>query len=168
MSLPEFCTWDGGTGDDGYEPPRRPSTEDVGGDEKVDDQDFPPDAKEHFTSQGWNQKAKQIPALARMTPSGKCKVTFSGSNPGIEQGAGCSSNVSPATFTPTDNGTGDTTVTWPAGTFPPELCSPNALTLYSSSTQPVTGHLQVVTNGVRVRTFVNGVAADVPFSFNIN
>ncbi len=168
MSLPDFCTWDGGTTDEGAEPPRRPSSEDLGGDEKLDSEEAPPDAKEHFTSQGWNQKVKQLVALARMSAAAKFKVSFSGGAPQIEQGAGCKATVTTTTFSPTDNGTGDTTVTWPADTFPPEIVSPNGLTLYSSSAQVVSGHVQLVTNGVRVRTFVNGVASDVPWSINLN
>lgn len=172
MSLPDFCTWDGGTTDEGTEPPRRPSAEDCGGDEKLDDEEFPPDEKVHPTSQGWNQKVKQTVALSRMSASGKLEVDFSGGAPFVAAAAGCAAAVAPGTFTPNDNGTGDTSITWPADTFPPFIISPNGLTLYSSGTAPLTGYVEKITNGIRVRTFSwNGsawVAANIPWSINLN
>ncbi len=169
MSAPEFCVFDGGTSDEGTELPRRPSTDDLGGDDKLDDADFPPDPVEHPTAAGHNQIVKVIAGLSRTAAACKLEIDFSGGAPFVKDAGGLSSNIIQATFeTPTDNGNGDTTVSWPADTFPPAIVSPNGLTLYSSSTQVVAGHVQKLTNGIRVRTFVNGVATDVPWSINLN
>lgn len=165
---PTFLTWQGGTGDEGPELPRRPSTDDLGGDAKLDDDDFPPDDLEHPTAAGWNQLVKQVAALSVVAESCKIEVRFSGSDPYLARVASPNGAVVLATFTPTDNGTGDTTIEWPADTFPPFMISPSGLTLLSSSTSVVAGHVEEVTNGIRVRTFVGGVATDVPWTLHLN
>lgn len=166
---PDFCVFDGGTGDEGTELPRRPSTDDLGGDEKLDDAEFPPDPVEHPTAAGHNQLVKVVAALSRTAAACKLEVDFSSGVPFVKNVTALGSAVALSTFgTPTDNGTGDTTVSWPANTFPVETISPNGLTLYSSSTQVVAGHVEKVTNGIRVRTFVNGAAANVPWSISLN
>lgn len=169
MSAPEFLVFDGGTGDEGTELPRRPSTEDLGGDDKLDDAEFPPDPVEHPTAAGHNQMVKVLAALAKTAAACKLEVDFSAGVPFVAAASALGSSVALSTFgTPTDNGNGDTTVSWPANTFPPFTISPNGLTLYSSSTQVVAGHVEKLTNGIRVRTFVNGAAANVPWSINLN
>lgn len=171
MSRPTWNTWDGGTGDGGYEAPRRPSVDDVGGDEKLDNDDAPPNAIEHFTSQGWNQKAKQVPALARVSCSCKLEVRFSGGTPFVNRSPGASINIQPSTFTVVDNGLGDTTVTWPADTFPVFECSPTGLTPLSALRALAT--VEEVTNGIRVRSWTldasgNATAADVAWTLELN
>jgi hypothetical protein len=167
MSAPSFNTWEGGTGDDGPELPRRPSTDDLGGDTKQDNAKYPPDDVEHFTAAGWNQLVKQSAALARVTPACVLEVRFSGSAPYVARCSAASSNVSLTTFTPTDNGTGDTTIEWPADTFPPAVLSPSGLTLLVTTSADRAGDLEEVANGVRVRTKAGGVATDIPFTIQI-
>jgi hypothetical protein len=169
MSAPLFLVFDGGTDAGGTELPRRPSTDDLGGDQKQDDAEFPPDDVEHPTADGWNQLVKVVAALSKTAACCKLEIDFSGGAPFVTAASGLGSGIKQSTFgTPTDNGTGDTTVSWPANTFPPFTISPNGLTLYSSSTNVVAGHVQKLTNGIRVRTFVNGAASDVPWSINLN
>lgn len=166
---PDYLVFDGGTNPDGtVSSPRRPSTDDLGGAEKLDDDEFPPDPVEMPDAGGHNQTTKVVSRIAGMTAAAKLEVRFASGAPYVNRADGLGTAIDPDTFTPTDNGTGDTTIEWPADTFPPEVVSPNGLTLYSSSTNPVTGHVEEVTNGVRVRTFVNGVAADVDWSLNLN
>jgi hypothetical protein len=161
MSASLHNTWEG-NGDD--EDPRRPSTEDLGGDEKEDDAEYPPDDVEHPTAAGWNQKVKQIVAISRVTDVARLHVTFSGGTPSVNRVTAPSGNVTTATFDVTDEGTGVTLIEWNAGTFPPEEMAPHALTLLSSGTSRLEGHVDdSVTNGVRVYTFSNGTAADVNF-----
>lgn len=169
MAAPSFNTWEGGVGDAGPELPRRPSTDDLGGDAKQDNAKYPPDDVEHFTAAGWNQLVKQAAALARVTPACVLEIRFSGGAPYVARCSAASANVSIATFgTPTDNGTaGDTTIAWPADTFPPAVLSPSGLTLLSSSTAVLDGHVEEVANGIRVRTKSGGVAADIPFTIQI-
>ncbi len=168
MPAPEFCTWEGGTGVDGTELPRRPSIDDLGGDAKQDNKEFPPDDVEHFTSAGWNQKVKQLAALARVTPACVLEIRFSGGAPYVARCSAASSTVTIATFgTPTDNGTGDTTVLWPANTFPPAVLSPSGLTLLVTTSADRAGDVEEVANGIRVRTKAGGAATDIPFTIQI-
>lgn len=166
IDAPAYLTWDGDSANG--VPPRRPSVVDAGGDQKQDDSAYPPDPIEHPTAPGWNQKAKQIPALARVAPVCKLGVGFNSGAPFVSHCASPGTNVFTSTFTVTDNGTGDTTITWPAGTFPASVCPPTGLTLVSSSTSVSAAHVEQVTNGIRVRTFLGGSAADVPFTIEIN
>src|SRR5690606_34583815 len=147
MAASEFLTWDG----DDDTPPRRPGVEDVGGDKKIDDDRHPPDPVIHPTAGGWNEKARQIPALARVSASAKLKVEFASGTSVLAQCAAASMKVSPQIFTVTDNGIGDTTVTWPAETFPAAVCSPTGLTVFHTTI--AYGVCEEVTNGIRVRTF---------------
>src|SRR6478736_5325268 len=160
MSAPEFCVFDGGIGDEGAEPPRRPTTDDLGGDAKQDNYEFPPDDVEHFTAGGWNQLVKVAKALSKTAALCKLELGFDAGAPFVAAAPALSGNVTLATFTVTDNGTGDTTVTWPANTFPPAACAPTGLTLLSSLTAVLDGHVERVTNGIRVRTKSAGSAAD--------
>ncbi len=166
MPAAEFTTWNGDPDND--EAPRRPSTDDLGGDQKEDDAEFPPDDVEHFTAAGWNQIVQQIAAMARVAAACKVELRFDSGDPYIARATAPSDNVSADTFTVTDEGAGVTLIEWPAETFPAHQCSPTGLTLFSSSTSVVTGHLEEVTNGVRVRTHVAGVATDVVCTFEIN
>lgn len=167
MTAPAFSTWEGGTGDDGPELPRRPSTDDLGGDAKQDNNEFPPDDVEHFTAAGWNQKVKQLAALARVTPACVLEIRFSGGAPYVARCSAASSVVGVATFTPTDNGTGDTTIVWPVDTFPPAVISPSGLTLLVTTSADRAGDVEEVANGIRVRTKAGGVATDIPFTIQI-
>jgi hypothetical protein len=169
MSAPDFLVFDGGTDETGTVLPRRPSTDDLGGDEKVDDAVFPPDENEHPTAAGWNQLVKVVAALSRTAAACKLEVRYSAGAPYIARVTALSDDVALATFgTPTDNGTGDVSITWPANTFPTHALSPSGLTPLSSSSASIDGHVEEITNGIRVRMFSAGAAADVPFTVELN
>lgn len=159
----EHLTWEGSDDED----PRRPSTDDLGGDEKQDEDEFPPDDVTDPTATGWNQIVKQIAAIAKVTPSAKLEGRFNAGAPYLARVTAPSSNVTTETFTVTDEGTGVTLIEWPAGTFPPDQISPNGLTLLSALTTRLEAHAEEVSNGVRIRTFSNGTAADVDFTICI-
>lgn len=168
MSGPNWNTWEGGVGDEGAALPRRPSIDDLGGDQKQDNNEYPPDDVEHFTSRGWNQLVKQVRALSKVTPACKLEVRFNAGVPYVARFSSPSSIVKQDTFTVTDNGTGDTTITWPPNTFPEHVCSPTGLTPLSSATAVVDGHVEEVANGIRVRMRSGGSPADVPWTIEIN
>lgn len=168
MPAPDFLTFDGGTGDDGIELPRRPSTDDLGGDAKRDNNEFPPDDVEHFTAAGWNQLVKVVEALSKTAAVCKLEVRFTGSTPYVARATALSRNVRIATFTVTDNGIGDTTVTWPANTFPPSACSPTGLTLLVTTSADRGFDVEEVANGIRVRTKAGGAATDIAWTIAIN
>jgi hypothetical protein len=167
MAAADFLTWEGSVALS--EDPRRPSTDDLGGDEKLDDTEFPPDDVEHPTAAGWNQLVKQQAATAKVNAACKLEVRFSAGTPALVRFTTPRGDLTIATFTVQDNGNGDVTVTWPANTFPPHACSPTGLTLLTSATTFVAGHLDEVTNGVRVRTFnSSGTATDIDWTLTIN
>lgn len=167
MSLPpKFLTWDGDP--ENNIPPRRPSTDDVGGADKEDDLEFPPDPQLHPTADGWNQKALQIPAMARVTASLKLELRYDGTSPYLARVTGPRSSLAPDQFTVDEVSEGVVEVTWPANFLPPHQCAPTGLTLLSDSTSPTAGHVMEITNGIRVRTFEAGSVARVPFAIAIN
>jgi hypothetical protein len=168
MPAPSFLTFEGGTGPDGTELPRRPSTDDLGGDAKQDNNDYPPDDVEHFTAAGWNQLVKVAQALSKTAAACKLEVRFTGSTPYIARAPALSANVTIATFTVLDNGIGDTTITWPANTFPSSACSPTGLTLLVTTSADRAADVEEVANGIRVRTKAGGAAADIAWTIDLN
>lgn len=164
MAAPSYLTWDGDPPNSVV--PRRPSTDDVGGDAKVDDANYPPDEDEDPTAAGWNQKAKQIPALAKSAAVAVLYVKFTAGDPVIQQASGPGAAVVPALFTPTDNADGDTTIAWPADSFPTSVCAPAGFTLIGSAA-PTTGfshRIEVLTNSIRVRTWDGTTPTDMDFT----
>lgn len=166
MTTPTYLTWDGDPANGVT--PRRPSTDDLGGDEKLDDDEYPPDEREHPTADGWNSKVKNGAAVGRVMPGCLVDVDFSAGAPFIARVSAASTLVVVGSFTVTNNGDGDTTIEWNQDLFPPEVCRPSALTLYGSGATALTGHIERLPTGVRVRTFDAGTLTDIPFAFHIN
>lgn len=166
MTAPSFLTWEGDAVDGST--PRRPSTADLGGDNYEDDAEAPPDINEFPSAAAFNQLVRQVAAIAKTTAAAKLENRFSAGAPYLARATGPSSTIKPSVFTVTDMGTGDTKIEWPADTFPPNQCSPTGLTFLSSSTSPITGHVEEITNGVRIRTFQSSVATDIPWTLEIN
>lgn len=165
----EHLTWDG---DGGSELPRRPSTDDLGGDAKLDDDDFPPDDVEHPTAAGHNQIVKQLAALGRAACAAKLDVRFDSGDPYVSSVTGPRSDLEIDTFTPTDNGDGDTSIEWPANAFPAQQVRPTGLTLFQvgliNGAEAMTGYVEEITNGIRVRTFAAGSPRDIDWTIEIN
>ncbi len=172
MSLaPDFLVFDGGLNDEGVaELPRRPSVDDLGGDEKQDDDEFPPDPVEHPTAAGHNQQVQVVAALSRVAAACKIEIRFNAGVPYMARVTALGTAVAIATFTVADNGTGITTVTWPANTFPPHAVSPSGLTFLvdADTADVISGHVFEVTNGVKIRTKQAGSAANIAFALHIN
>src|SRR5262245_60676525 len=119
MTAPDDLTWD-------ISPPRRPSLDDCGGASIQDHAQFPPDRTTMPYAAQLNQWAKQIARMGGMVPAAKFSVTFSGGTPSISQFACMPTAPEIGDFTVTDNGAGDTTITWASGTFPTSTLSPEA------------------------------------------
>lgn len=164
MTIPNYFTWDGDPGNSVL--PFRPSTDDLGGDNLRDDLVEPPVEGEMPTAGGWNQRAMQVAALAAMTPAAKVYVKITASVPAVQAVIAPGSGIIPGTFTPTDNGTGDTTLTWPAGTFPGSAMPPEGSLIGSGGSTP-TLIAQPLTHAVRVRTQLAGAATDIDFVVTI-
>lgn len=168
MPAVKFLTWDGDP--DNSIPPYRPGTEDLGGDTLEDDVEFPPDDGEMPTADAWNQIVRQVVAMGRMTSSARISVHFASGTPVVSGVVSPRNGITAATFTVTDNGTGDTTIAWPGGSFPAAVTQPNGFTLNSADTGATTAYARVekLTNAIRVRTNLAGAAADIDFTVNID
>lgn len=160
MAVPTSPTFD-------LTPPRRPGIGDVGGGQKTDDLTYGaidpitmPSAEED------NQKQFLLVAYGKVVANAKVTVHFSGGTPSVAQASGCGSAVVPGLFTVTDNGTGDTSVTWPAGSFPAAIADHEA-----HVTGATVGQIacETISNGARIRTTgTTGTAADLAFVVEIN
>jgi hypothetical protein len=147
--------------------PRRPSLDDLGG-AQLEDDDPNPDPSEP-SADPFNQMTMQASAIAKVVNAALVNVQFTAGTPAVAQVTAAGSAVDVPTFTLTDNGNGDTTVTWPAQSSPPTVPLPvaNAIaTAVSTSSRLIT--TTAVTNGVRVRTWnAAGTATDTDFSLYI-
>lgn len=146
-------------------PPRRPTEDDFGGTERVDDALFPPNPVTMPTAADYNERGRMLAAVWRMAPVAILPMTFIAGAP--TKGTPQSGNpaLTSATFTVVDNAAGDTTITWPADTFPAAVRPPQAEVddpAHGSWLHPT---CEPVTNGVRVKTRNSaGVLADVGFT----
>jgi hypothetical protein len=160
MGAPSYFVYEG----DGVSvTPRRPTVDDVGGAACEDDQDYPPDPNMPDAN-SWNQIGKLAACLPQVCPVAVISVTFSGGAPIVSYFAAPNLNLTSGDITPTDNGTGDTTLEWAADTFPPRNLNPAGMTLNEST---AVERVSVVpgTNSVRVRT-LNGAGAGVDCAFS--
>jgi len=144
-------------------PPRRPGLDDVGGGQKVNDGGTPDPVRDP-TAEDANQTALQLVALGKVMPVALLSVANSGA-PALDRQSCAPTAPSLLTFTVTDNGVGDTSITWPAGTFPAPVAKPRA---YVTGATPALIAAEAITNGVRVRTRdAAGAPVDVPFDVDV-
>ena len=142
-------------------PPRRPGISDVGGAQKEDDIFEPPDPVEMPTAADDNQHQRLLVAYGAVVPVAVVTVHVSGVTPSVFKVSSASTLVVPATFTVTINGTGDTSVTAPANTFPPPVADGVASVVGATVGQAA---VEQITNGWRVRrTNATGAVSDLPF-----
>lgn len=147
-------------------PPRRPSLADLGGAEKRDDARFPPDPVSMPTAPNWNQFALLHEGLAKFVPFIEFEIRFNAGAPYIASVRSMRSALTTASFAaPTDNGPGDTTISWAAisTAFPPKNRDPSVEIIGDGDFRYPTADTTVA-NTVRVRTR-DGVGAlvDAPF-----
>jgi hypothetical protein len=149
MSVPDLLTYD-------IVPPRRPSLDDLGGVGFLDDQVYPPDAITMPHAKEMNQAHRQELAAHSVIPVLVLDIQFSAGTPSLAAFKCCSTIPVTGTFTFVDNGTGDTSITWPANTFPTPAYRP-----HGGITGATIGQISVeaIANGVRVRTANSAGAA---------
>jgi hypothetical protein len=164
MSAPEYLTWKGDTA--AGIAPYRPGSDDLGGDELVDDEDEAPIEGEMPTSAGHNQQVKQIVAIGRVASAAKVYVTFPGGVPTISGVAAPNESVATTDFTPTDNNAGDTTLTVAANKLPARIVPPKVTLVHDAAaiTNPRWVTVEVVSaNVIRVRSYQGTTLTDFPF-----
>ena len=130
--------------------PRRPSLADVGGATILDDAPAP-DKSRMLYADLCNQVQKQVAAVGKVVSIAEISVEILAGVPAIVGVIAPGTNVLIASFdAPTDNGAGDTTITWPDGTLPPASGKPEAS--MDTDGSYLAPYAQNVTNGVRVKT----------------
>lgn len=153
---PAELTWD-------ISPPRRPSLSDLGNAAIQDHASKPPDKATMPYADQLNQWAKQLERLAAMIEGVGLSITFAAGTPSVSQFVAMRTTTVIGDFTVTDNGAGDTTITWPANTFPPSVLGP--IVSINSDSDALAPRAFLVANGVRVKTKDSaGVAADLNFT----
>ncbi len=159
MAAASTLTWD-------ITPPRRPSLDDMGGGTVQDHAARPPYKATMPYADLYNQGQTQTERLAAMTEAVTISVTFAAGVPGVSQFTAMRTSVVIGNFTVTDNGTGDTTITWPASTFPTSTGGPMASLNDTTVGGGITASL--VALGVRVLTWTGAAApADRDFTVTV-
>ena len=105
-------------------PPLRPGIGDVGGGAKINDVLNPPDPQTMPTAEDANQTAKQLVALGSVAAMAIFEVTIAAGTPSITALTTVRTDKVVGDFTVTDNGVGDTSIDWAAGTFPAKTTQP--------------------------------------------
>lgn len=160
MAAPTTLTWDLPSSDGG---PARPSLNAMGEAALENDAKNPPVAPTMPTAEMLNQWQMQLAAIGKVVGALGISVRFSGGTPSVYKFTTPGDTLTLADITVTDNGTGDTTLAWPANTLPPSVLEPTA-SLNGSSSGQVTVSL-ASSLSVRVYTFnASGVAADRDFT----
>lgn len=171
MATPTYFTFKGDPGTSVA--PFRPGLTHLGGGAKQNESGAPPDPVTMPTAEDENQHEWLLEGLARMIPACSVSVEFTGGAPAITKLIAMSDDVVIATLTVTDNAAGDTSITWPAGTFPNRNINPRGLTINSDMTAIAGSVIEAqavpLANGVRVRTYNKsaGAGADLNFSLDL-
>lgn len=145
--------------------PRRPSLADLGG--ATVQNGFPePDRSRMVYGEQQNSIQHHAYAACRVADLVTFSIKFTTGTPSMDGVLAPNPAIGIPTFTVTDNGTGDTTITWAAGTFPPITCQPQ-VTVNSLGDFRIAA--RKVTNGVRIQTFAGGAgtAADAEFTVTL-
>jgi len=150
-------------------PARKPTDADVGGTAKLDDAEFPPNPVTDATAADYMQIGQLARRAAIMSPTVTLVVHFTGSTPAISAVYTKIATLVAGSFTVVDNGTGDTSITWAAGTFPSDSRGPVAHSW--GVAYPSDATCWKVTHGVRVlcsdRSSYPPPAADIDFHLDI-
>lgn len=147
-------------------PPYRASPTDFNGCAKQDDAENPPDAATMPSAAEYNTLCNQAVALGKVVSAAILSLQVVATVYSVLAFSAAGNAPVLGTFTVTKNGVGDVSITWPANTFPPAVCGPEA-----SLNHTVPGMITAyaITNGVRVVMYnATGAAADMPFTVCVN
>ena len=145
--------------------PHRPSLGQLGGGAYQDDQSDPPDLDTMPSAAMENVNEKTLGGLARTGDVAAFSVKFNAGAPYIDKATFADKELVIGDFTVTDNGLGDTSITWPADTFPVAVTDPCGLTMNEMTNVSRTCAIAIA-NGVRVQTIdEGGIGIDTAFTF---
>lgn len=149
--------------------PRRPVIDDLGGGAKENHPTKPPNPVTMACAEDFNQATKQIAAMGRVCPLARIFVVFTAGVPSVASVQAPGAGVVVGTFTPIDNGAGDTTIWWLSTVIPSVGGGPKAFQTSDVAIEECRGFY--TTSGgnpaVRVKTLFGGVATDANFAVEL-
>lgn len=165
MTAPNVSPWDDPAG------AHRPGADDFNGAAFADDPDDAPDPATQASAALVNTICLTLLSLGKVAPNARVSVRYASGAPVIDSFTAAPSGPISSTFTPVRTsggaGSGDVTITWPAGTFPTAAGQPSACVNVAGAPAAWNVSATNVTNGVRVITAVAGTATDLPFTVSI-
>lgn len=147
--------------------PHRPSLDNLGGNTKVDDQDYPPSSEEPSADEH-NRFAECIALAMACIPTVMMTVTFSSGAPIYAKFWAANSNLTSADFPLTDNGAGDTTISWAANIIPPTRTDPMPGLNENSNATTISAVLDESLRTIRVRTLDESAGSGVDTRFTLH
>lgn len=165
MTAPGTSTFDDPTG------AHRPGVDDFNGAAFEDDADDAPNPSTQATADLVNTLCLTQVGLGKVVPVARISVRYASGNPVLDSFTAAPSAPTSGTFTigRTSGGasSGDVTITWPAGTFPPAAGQPTACLNVVGAPAAWAISCANVTNGVRVITALAGAGSDLPFTVSV-
>lgn len=152
--------------------PRRPTIDDLGGGAKQN-ATAAPDPVRQATAEDFNQTTRQIAAIGRVIPLATVFVTISGGTPSVSGVLAPGSAVLAGSFTLTDNGAGDTTISWPASLLPTRSVGARAFQTDDTEIDRIRAVYGVASvpaansPAVRVKTKLGATGTDCNFAVDI-
>jgi hypothetical protein len=147
-------------------PPRRPALDDFGGADFEDDTSAPPERGVHPSAEDFNQACLVAARLAGIAFVAQVEVSFSAGDPVLANFVSLVAGVTSETFTLTDNAAGNTSIEWPANTFPAGVMPHAGLTIVED-VEIDRARAIPITNGVQVITKLGATGTDAGFTLLI-
>jgi hypothetical protein len=166
MTAPEYFVYDGDPGNSIA--PRVASVADLGGSDKENDVEYPPDPTTMPDARDHNQMARVLAAHSSVTPSVVLDVRFATGTPYIYGVAAKGSTVDAETFIVTDVSDGLTEIAWVSGSLPATTVRPHGLTVTSDTAIDRARCYPVTAHSVRIYTALGAVATDADFVVEIH
>lgn len=136
---------------------------DVGGAEKEDDAEEPPDPRTMPYADEYNTFAHLLRAYGRMIAT--LRVSVEGGAAPFVAGYACpGTRIAREALSVQHHGPGDVSITWPAAALPPPLCAPVA---WINAQGSFTIAAYAIVDGVRVLTFENNQPRDAAFTVEV-
>jgi len=156
------------TGDGVSIDPHLPSTDNLGGTLKEDEGPVP-DPQSMPCANDQNTVNYCVAAQGRTSPSMVISIDFNSGDPYVYGLTTTNSGLDSGDISLTDNGNGDTSIEWPASSFPVvNGVLPHGLTMNDSSIVIERTYADPIANGVRVKTQNgSGTGLDCMFTLTI-
>jgi hypothetical protein len=164
MTAPAYFVFDGDPTNGVV--PRVPSVDDLGGANWVDDDTHPPNPEMDMSALDENQNELVLAGLARTAFVLCITVGFNAGAPVLQGMETVGSLLLSGDITLTDNGAGDTTISWPANKIPARTCGP-LLTIHEDVEVTAQRALTPTATSIRVKTKVAGTGTDCGFTVRI-